>query len=41
MLPQKDNEILTQTGPDTPMGGLFRRYWLPARLSAGSGQASG
>jgi phthalate 4,5-dioxygenase oxygenase subunit len=24
------NELLTQTGPGTPAGDLFRRYWLPA-----------
>ena len=23
------NQLLTQTGPGTPMGELFRRYWLP------------
>jgi phthalate 4,5-dioxygenase len=27
------NELLTQTGPETPMGGLFRHYWLPALLA--------
>jgi phthalate 4,5-dioxygenase len=27
------NERLTQTGPGTPMGEVFRRYWLPALLS--------
>ena len=30
---REDNELLTQTGADTPMGRLFRRYWLPAMLS--------
>jgi phenylpropionate dioxygenase-like ring-hydroxylating dioxygenase large terminal subunit len=25
-----ENEILTRTGPGTPMGDLMRRYWLPA-----------
>ena len=30
---QEENELLTQTGPDTPMGQLFRQYWLPAMLS--------
>ena len=30
MLSQRDNETLTQTGPGTPMGNLFRRFWLPA-----------
>src|SRR4051794_16361956 len=33
MLSQDDNERLTRTGPGTPMGSLFRRYWTPALLS--------
>ena len=28
------NDFLTRTGPDTPMGNLFRRYWIPALTSA-------
>jgi phthalate 4,5-dioxygenase oxygenase subunit len=28
------NEFLTRTGPDTPMGNLLRRYWIPALLSS-------
>lgn len=28
-----DNEILIRTGPGTPMGALFRRFWLPALLA--------
>src|SRR5438105_937980 len=28
-----ENELLTCTGPATPMGKLFRRYWLPALLA--------
>jgi len=28
-----DNELLTRTGPGTPMGDLFRRFWMPALLS--------
>lgn len=28
-----DNQILSQTGPGTPMGKLFRRYWLPFLLA--------
>jgi phthalate 4,5-dioxygenase len=28
------NDFLTRTGPDTPMGTLLRRYWLPALLAA-------
>jgi phthalate 4,5-dioxygenase oxygenase subunit len=34
MLTQELNELLTRIGPGTPMGQLFRRYWLPATLSA-------
>jgi phthalate 4,5-dioxygenase len=32
MLTQEDNELLTRTGPGTPMGELFRRFWVPALL---------
>jgi phthalate 4,5-dioxygenase len=28
----EDNERLTRVGPGTPMGEVFRRYWLPALL---------
>jgi len=33
MLKQEINELLTQTGPRTPMGELFRQYWIPALLA--------
>ena len=33
MLRKDQNDLLTQTGPDTPMGRLFRSYWLPALLA--------
>ena len=33
MLPKEQNEALTRIGPDTPMGALMRRYWVPAALS--------
>jgi len=33
MLSQQDNERLTRVGADTPMGKLFRRYWIPALLA--------
>ena len=33
MLTKEENDLLTQTGPGTPMGELFRRFWLPALLS--------
>lgn len=29
MLRPDINKLLTETGPGTPMGALFRRYWLP------------
>jgi phthalate 4,5-dioxygenase oxygenase subunit len=34
MTTPEQNDFLTQTGPGTPMGALFRRYWIPALLSA-------
>src|SRR5215211_6156404 len=33
MLSKEENELLTKTAPDTLMGQLFRRFWLPALLS--------
>ena len=33
MLKREQQELLTQTGPGTPMGELFRRYWVPALLA--------
>jgi phthalate 4,5-dioxygenase oxygenase subunit len=30
---KEQNALLTRTGPDTPMGRLFRRYWIPALLA--------
>ena len=33
MLTKEDNVLLTQTGPGTPMGDLFRRFWQPVLLS--------
>jgi nitrite reductase/ring-hydroxylating ferredoxin subunit len=33
VLTQEDNELITRVGPGTPMGNLFREYWLPAMLS--------
>jgi len=29
----RQNDVLTQTGPNTAMGKLFRRYWIPALLA--------
>lgn len=33
MLSHADNEKLVRVGPDTPMGKLFRLYWIPFYLS--------
>jgi phenylpropionate dioxygenase-like ring-hydroxylating dioxygenase large terminal subunit len=33
MLKKEQNDLVTQTGPGTAMGNLFRRYWLPALLA--------
>ena len=33
MLRNEQNDLLTRTGPGTPMGRMFRSYWLPALLS--------
>ena len=32
MITDEMNALLTRTGPGTPMGDLFRRYWIPALL---------
>ena len=29
----EQNQLLTLSGPDTRMGKLFRRYWMPALLA--------
>ncbi len=34
VLTDEDNELLSRTGPGTPMGDLFRRFWIPAALSS-------
>src|SRR5262245_13993889 len=33
VLKKEQDDLLTQTGPGTPMGQLFRRYWMPASLA--------
>lgn len=32
MLKPEDNELLCRVGPGTPMGELFRRFWIPAMV---------
>ena len=34
MMSREMNDLLTLTGPGTPAGNLFRRYWMPACLRA-------
>ncbi|HUZ77268.1 MAG TPA: Rieske 2Fe-2S domain-containing protein, partial [Chloroflexota bacterium] len=34
MLTTQENELITRTGPGTPMGNLMRQYWLPCMLSS-------
>ena len=33
MLRKEQNDLVTQTGPGTPMGQLFRSYWTPVLLA--------
>ncbi len=33
MLRKEVNDLLTQTDPGTPMGDMFRQYWIPALLA--------
>jgi phthalate 4,5-dioxygenase oxygenase subunit len=33
MLTREENELLCRVGPETPMGKMMRRYWIPAALS--------
>jgi phthalate 4,5-dioxygenase oxygenase subunit len=33
MISEEQNAFLTETGPGTPMGDLYRRYWIPAMLA--------
>ena len=34
MLTVKENDRLTRVGPNTPIGELMRRYWIPVRQMA-------
>lgn len=34
MLTKEKNDLITQTGPGTPMGNVFRCYWIPALLAS-------
>src|SRR6266404_8416636 len=41
MLSKEENELITRTGPATPMGNAMRRYWVPACLSSEIGEPDG
>src|SRR6266545_5980932 len=41
MLTKEENELLCRVGPGTPMGEVFRRYWLPAIRSVDLPEADG
>jgi len=34
MMTREDNELLVRVGPGTPMGNMFRRFWLPCALAS-------
>ncbi len=38
---REENELLTGTGPGTPMGQVMRRYWVPVSLSSELPEANG
>ena len=33
MLNPRENELITRVGPGTPMGDLYRRFWLPVLVA--------
>jgi phenylpropionate dioxygenase-like ring-hydroxylating dioxygenase large terminal subunit len=41
MLSDEKNKLLTRIGPGAPMGGLIRRYWIPALFSRQLPEADG
>jgi phenylpropionate dioxygenase-like ring-hydroxylating dioxygenase large terminal subunit len=41
MLSRDDNETITRTGPGTPMGELFRRFWIPVLSGSDLGAPDG
>jgi len=41
MLTAVDNDLLTSTGPETPMGKFFRHFWQPIALSKELAQKDG
>ena len=38
---KEDNDVLTRVGPGTPMGELFRQYWIPVVPSSHIGEPGG
>ena len=41
MLTKEKNDLICRTGPGTPMGNLFRCYWVPALLAEELPEADG
>jgi phenylpropionate dioxygenase-like ring-hydroxylating dioxygenase large terminal subunit len=41
MLSREENELITRTGPGTPMGEAMRRYWMPILLDREIAEADG
>jgi phthalate 4,5-dioxygenase len=41
VLTHERNKLVTETGPGTPTGNLFRRYWIPFLLSGEVGEPEG
>ncbi len=41
MLTAAENDLLTRTGSDAPMGQYFRRFWQPVALSEELSEADG
>ena len=41
MLSVQENEVVTRTGPGTPMGEVMRRYWMPILLEREIAEADG
>jgi len=41
MLSATDNKLITETGPGTPGGAFFRRYWQPVALTRELGASGG
>ena len=41
MLSREENELITRSGPGTPMGEVLRRYWMPILLDREVAESDG